>query len=112
MKNANINFRHLYYFWVVAKEGGITRAAERLGLAVQTVSTQLALLEQSVGKSLFTQQGRRLNLTEAGRVALAYADQIFLLGEQMQEALGDTDSTRIRLTVCWPTSRCTSWTWC
>jgi LysR family transcriptional activator of nhaA len=99
MKNANMNFRHLYYFWVVAKEGGITRAAERLGLAVQTVSTQLALLEQSVGKSLFTQQGRRLNLTEAGRVALAYADQIFLLGEQMQEALDDTDSRRIRLTV-------------
>jgi LysR family transcriptional activator of nhaA len=61
------NFRHLYYFWVVAKEGGITRAAERLGLAVQTVSSQLALLEQSLGKSLFSQQGRRLVLTEAGR---------------------------------------------
>ncbi len=99
MKNTGTNFRHLYYFWVVAKEGSITRAAERLGLAVQTVSTQLALLEQSVGKSLFLQQGRRLALTEAGRLAMSYADQIFLLGEQMQEALDESDSARQRLTV-------------
>jgi LysR family transcriptional activator of nhaA len=94
-----INFRHLYYFWVVANEGGITRAAERLGLAVQTVSSQLTLLEQSLGKTLFAQQGRRLVLTEAGRLALGYADQIFLLGEQMQEALNEFDSGRTRLTV-------------
>ncbi|HEU4372680.1 MAG TPA: LysR family transcriptional regulator, partial [Telluria sp.] len=99
MKNTGMNFRHLYYFWVVAKEGGVTRAAERLGLAVQTVGTQLSLLEQSIGKSLFSQQGRRLVLTEAGRLALGYADQIFLLGEQMQEALGEADSTKTRLTV-------------
>ncbi|WP_296946158.1 transcriptional activator NhaR [uncultured Massilia sp.] len=98
MKN-DINFRHLYYFWVVAKEGGITRAAERLHLAVQTISSQLTLLEQSLGKTLFTQQGRRLVLTEAGRTALSYADQIFLLGEQMQDALNEADSGRIRLTV-------------
>jgi LysR family transcriptional activator of nhaA len=84
---------------VVAKEGGVTRAAERLGLAVQTVGTQISLLEQSIGKALFTQQGRRLVLTEAGRLALAYADQIFLLGEQMQEALGEADSSKSRLTV-------------
>jgi LysR family transcriptional activator of nhaA len=99
MKNTGINFRHLHYFWVVAKEGGVTRAAERLGLAVQTVGTQISLLEQSIGKALFTQQGRRLVLTEAGRLALAYADQIFLLGEQMQEALGEADSSKSRLTV-------------
>ncbi|MES2756468.1 MAG: transcriptional activator NhaR [Pseudomonadota bacterium] len=99
MKNTGMNFRHLYYFWVVAKEGGITRAAERLGVAVQTISTQLSLLEQSIGKSLFTQQGRRLVLNESGELALAYADQIFLLGEQMQEALGDADSDKTRLTV-------------
>ncbi|MGZ8295120.1 MAG: LysR family transcriptional regulator [Telluria sp.] len=99
MKDTGVNFRHLYYFWVVAKEGGITRAATRMGLAIQTVSTQLGLLEQALGKSLFTQQGRRLVLTEAGRTALSYADQIFLLGEQMQEALGEADTGRIRLTV-------------
>ncbi len=99
MKHAIPNFRHLHYFWVVAKEGSITRAAERLGLAVQTVSSQITLLEQAVGKALFTQQGRRLSLTEAGRLALTYADQIFLLGEQMQEALDQAGNLRTRLTV-------------
>ena len=99
MKSTITNFRHLHYFWVVAKEGSITRAAERLGLAVQTVSSQITLLEQSVGKALFTQQGRRLTLTEAGRLALSFADQIFLLGEQMQEALDEAGSLRTRLTV-------------
>ncbi|WP_230020598.1 transcriptional activator NhaR [Massilia sp. Bi118] len=99
MMKSDLNFRHLYYFWVVAKEGGITRAAERLGLAVQTVSSQLTLLEQSLGKTLFSQQGRRLVLTEAGRVAMNYADQIFLLGLQMQEAVTEADSGRVRLSV-------------
>ena len=99
MKSTGLNYRHLYYFWVVAKEGGVTRAAERLGLAVQTISTQLALLEQSMGKSLLAPQGRRLVPTEAGRLALGYADQIFLLGEQMQEALTAADSGKMRLTV-------------
>ena len=96
----DLNFRHLHYFWVVAKEGSVTRAAERLGLAVQTVSAQLALLEQSVGKSLLRPQGRRLVLTEAGQLALRYADQIFMLGEQMLEALDDIDLDKtLRLTV-------------
>jgi LysR family transcriptional activator of nhaA len=100
MNTTGLNFRHLHFFWMVVKEGGVTRAAERLGLAVQTVSAQLALLEREVGKSLLTQQGRRLVPTEAGRVALAYADQIFLLGEQLQEALGESAaSDRMRLTV-------------
>ncbi|MGZ5203180.1 MAG: transcriptional activator NhaR [Telluria sp.] len=97
--DGNLNFRHLYYFWVVAKEGGITQASRRLGLAIQTISTQIAQLEESIGKALFTQQGRRLVLTEPGQLALAYADQIFMLGEQMQEALGEADSARTRLTV-------------
>lgn len=96
----SLNFRHLHYFWVVAKEGSITRGADRLGLAIQTVSAQLSLLEQAVGKSLFKPQGRRLVLTEAGQVALRYADQIFLLGEQLQEALADVGTEPImRLTV-------------
>ncbi|MEO6920440.1 MAG: transcriptional activator NhaR [Collimonas sp.] len=100
MKSSGLNFRHLHYFWVVAKEGSVTRAAERLGLAVQTVSTQLSLLEQSVGKALLAPQGRRLVLTEAGRLALGYADQIFLLGEQLQDALAVTeDEPTMRLAV-------------
>jgi LysR family transcriptional activator of nhaA len=100
MQNAGLNFRHLYYFWVVAKEGSITRAAERLDVAVQTISAQLSLLEQSVGKALLAPQGRRLVLTEAGRLALGYADQIFLLGEQLMDALASSDLERtMRLTV-------------
>jgi LysR family transcriptional regulator, transcriptional activator of nhaA len=100
MKNVSLNYRHLYYFWVVAKEGSVTRAAERLDVAVQTISAQLALLEQSVGKALLAPQGRRLVLTEAGRVALSYADQIFLLGAQLQEVLTETDvGQTMRLTV-------------
>ena len=100
MKSTGLNFRHLHYFWVVAKEGSVTRAAERLGVAVQTISMQLALLEQSVGKALLAPQGRRLVLTEAGRMTLGYADQIFLLGEQMQEALAATSEDRmLRLSV-------------
>ena len=100
MKSTGLNFHHLYYFWVVAKEGGMTRAAERLGVAVQTISTQLGQLEQTLGKSLLTQQGRRLILTEAGRTVLAYADQIFLLGEQMQDALQNTANVpRMHLSV-------------
>lgn len=100
MKNTPLNYRHLYYFWVVAKEGSVTRAAERLDVAVQTISAQLSLLEQSIGKALLAPQGRRLVLTEAGRLALSYADQIFLLGEQMQEVLSDSDvGQTMRLTV-------------
>ncbi len=86
----DLNYRHLYYFWVAAKEGGVRRGADRLGIAVQTVSGQLKLLERSLGQSLFAPQGRGLVLTEAGRLALGYADQIFQLGEQMCDALADT----------------------
>ncbi|MEC5216212.1 LysR family transcriptional activator of nhaA [Actimicrobium sp. GrIS 1.19] len=100
MKNTGLNLRHLYYFWIVAKEDSITRAAERLGVAIQTISTQLALLEKSIGKSLFAPQGRRLVLTEAGRIAMRYAEQIFALGEQMEAALADLDvEPTMRLTV-------------
>lgn len=100
MKASSLNYKHLYYFWVVAKEGSITRAAERLGVAVQTVSGQVGTLEKSLGKSLFAPQGRGLVLTEAGRLALGFADQIFLLGEQMLEVLQDSDvGGRLRLAV-------------
>lgn len=86
---APLNFRHLYYFWVVAKEGGMTRGAERLGMAVQTVSVQVRALEQSLGYALFKPLGRAIALTEAGTAAMAYADQIFQLGEQLPGAVRD-----------------------
>lgn len=97
---APVNHRHLFYFWVVAKEGGITPAAERLGVAVQTISGQLRQFEESLGKALFAPQGRRLVLTEAGRTVLDYADQIFLLDEQMKAAVESGGRTAgLRLNV-------------
>lgn len=100
MKATGLNLRHLYYFWIVAKEGSVTGAADRLGVAVQTISAQLSLLDQSVGRSLLAPQGRRLVLTDAGRLALGYAEQIFALAEQMQDALASSeDAHAMRLTV-------------
>ena len=75
------NYRHLYYFWIVAKEGGMARAAERLDMALPTISTQVRELEKSLGLSLLKAQGRNLVLTEAGVAAMREADQIFALGE-------------------------------
>jgi len=88
----NLNYKHLHYFWVVAREGSITRAAERLDVAVQTISGQLSLLERQIGKALFNAQGRGLVLSEAGRIALGYADQIFQLGDAMLDAVQHSDS--------------------
>lgn len=83
------SYRHLYYFWVVAKEGGIARAAARLEMAVQTVSTQVHELERSLGAALLKPAGRRLVLTEAGLAALRQAEQIFQLGEQLPTVVRD-----------------------
>jgi LysR family transcriptional regulator, transcriptional activator of nhaA len=82
-----LNYRHLYYFWVAAKEGGIARAAERLDMAIQTVSTQVRELERSLGYALLRSAGRSIELTEAGKVAFRFAEQIFQLGEQLQNAV-------------------------
>ena len=86
---APFNYRHLYYFWVVAKEGGMGRAAARLDMAVQTVSAQVRLLEQSLGHALFKPAGRGIVLTEAGTAAMALADQIFQIGEQLPAVVRD-----------------------
>lgn len=80
-----INYKHLRYFWVVSKEGGIARASERLHLTPQTISGQLSLLEEQLGEALFTRVGRNLELTEAGRLVLSYADEIFSLGGELEE---------------------------
>lgn len=95
-----LNYKHLHYFWVVAQEGSITRAAERLGVAIQTISGQLSLLERQLGKALFNSQGRGLVLSEAGRVALGFADQIFQLGDALIDAVQNSDSeSTLRLRV-------------
>ncbi len=94
------SYRHLYYFWVVAKAGGIARAAERLDMAVQTVSTQVHELERSLGVALLKPAGRGLALTDAGLAALHQADQIFQLGEQLPAAVRDAASApSVRLAV-------------
>lgn len=94
------SYRHLYYFWVVAKEGGMVRAAERLGMAVQTVSTQVRELERSLGFALLKPAGRGLALTDAGLAAMRQAEQIFQLGEQLPAALRDAmGSPAVRLTL-------------
>jgi LysR family transcriptional activator of nhaA len=82
-----INYKHLHYFWVVAKQGGITRASERLHLTPQTISGQIGLLEDSIGEALFSKAGRNLELTETGRLVLSFADEIFSLGGELEEAL-------------------------
>ncbi len=77
----NLNYRHLHYFWVVAKEGGFARAAERLDMAIQTVSTQVRELEKSLGHQLLRPAGRGVALTEAGEAAFTRAEEIFQLGQ-------------------------------
>lgn len=89
-----INYKHLHYFWVVAKEGGIARASERLHLTPQTISGQLSLLEENLGEALFNRVGRNLELTEIGRLALSYADEIFVLGGELEEVVRNLPSGR------------------
>lgn len=84
-----LNYHHLYYFWVIATEGSIARASARLRLGQPTLSTQLKHLEDSVGRPLFDRRNRRLVLTDAGRIALQYASEIFRMGSEMVEAIQD-----------------------
>jgi LysR family transcriptional activator of nhaA len=95
-----LNYRHLHYFWVVAKEGGMARAAQRLGMAVQTVSAQVRELERSLGYQLLKPEGRGVALTDAGRVALARAEEIFQIGQALPEELkAASQQPTIRLAV-------------
>mgnify|MGYP001817094122 CR=1 FL=1 len=80
-----INYKHLHYFYVVAKEGSIARASDILHLTPQTISGQLNILEEQLGEALFNRVGRGLALTETGRLALSYADEIFSLGGELEE---------------------------
>lgn len=86
---ARLNFHHLHYFWAVAREGHLTRAAGQLNVSQSALSAQIKQLEDQLGCPLFTRQGRALQLTEAGRVALAYADTIFTAGNELVATLRD-----------------------
>jgi len=89
-----MNFKHLYYFWVAAKAGGIMRAGAQLHTTPQTLSGQIKLLESWLGRRLFRKSGRELELTEDGRIALGYADQIFGLGAELENALRQSKDSK------------------
>jgi len=82
-----MNFKHLHYFWVAARAGGVVRAGEQLHTTPQTLSGQIKLLEERLGRRLFRKSGRKLELTDDGRVALGYADEIFHLGGALEAAM-------------------------
>ena len=95
-----LNYHHLLYFWVAAREGGISRAAAQLHLAQPTVSAQIRALEESLGEKLFSRSGRTLVLTEVGRVVFRYAEDIFSLGRELLDTVKDRPTGRpLRLTV-------------
>lgn len=93
---AQLNYKHLRYFWAVAHEGNLTRTAERLAVSQSALSSQIQALEAQLGHALFERQGRRLVLTEAGRIALDHADAIFALGGDLVGTLGHAPRTTRR----------------
>lgn len=95
-----LNYHHLLYFWTVAKEGGVSKAAEVLHLAQPTLSSQIKKLEKSIGHSLFVRSGRNLTLTDTGQLVYRYADEIFGLGRELADVLHNrTDEEKSRFLV-------------
>jgi LysR family transcriptional regulator, transcriptional activator of nhaA len=95
-----LNYRHLYYFWVVAKEGGFARAAKRLDMAVQTISAQVRELEKVLGHQLLKPAGRGVALTDAGQAAFSRAEEIFQLGQMIPDQVREAASGKVaRLAV-------------
>lgn len=84
---SRLNYHHLHAFWAVAKEGHLTRAARRLHVSPSALSTQVQQLEQALGQQLFERRARTLALSEAGRVAMGYAESIFAAGNEMVSLL-------------------------
>src|SRR5262245_54899019 len=84
---SRLNYHHLRYFWIVAREGTIARACGQLHLTQQTISGHLRELERSIGAKLFARAGRNLVLTDTGREVFQYANEIFTLGQELEHAL-------------------------
>lgn len=82
-----LNYKHLHYFWMVARCGGVARAGEKLHVTPQAISTQMRQLEAVIGNPLWQRAGRKLELTETGHLVLEYADRLFTVGEALKEAL-------------------------
>lgn len=96
---AALNYHHLRYFRAVAHDGNLTRTAERLNLTQSALSVQIRKLEERLGHALFDRRGRKLHLTEAGRIALDHADAIFKTGEELLGTLRETGTERQVLRV-------------
>jgi len=94
-----LNYHHLLYFWMVAREGSLGRASQELRLAKPTLSGQIRRLEQALGEKLFARHGRGLALTEAGRLVFRYAEEIFALGSELKDALKGRVGNPLRLVV-------------
>jgi len=94
-----LNFKHLFYFWRVAKQGSLTHAAEQIQTSQSALSTQIRQLETRLGTPLFDRQGRQLTLTATGQQVFAYAESIFAMGEQMLESLDGRDEGTARVRV-------------
>ena len=99
MNLEQLNFRHLFYFWRVAKLGHLTRAAEQLHVSQSALSAQIRALEDRLGETLFTRQARRLDLTQSGRLVLAYAEDIFGSGQEMLGRLAGRSEGLTRLRI-------------
>ena len=99
MRLDQLNFHHLFYFWRVAKLGHLTRAAEELHTSQSAVSAQIRQLEDRLGEALFAREGRRLLLTDTGQLVLAYAENIFGLGQEMLGRLQGRSAGITRLRV-------------
>lgn len=95
-----INYHHLLYFKTIALEGGIAKAAKKLRLGQPTLSTQMKQFEETLGQELFDRSKRNLQLTETGRLVLGYASEIFKLGDELLDALGDRHiATKIQVQI-------------
>ncbi|RYZ12559.1 MAG: transcriptional activator NhaR, partial [Myxococcaceae bacterium] len=95
-----LNYHHLLYFWTVARAGSIAKASEELHLAQPTISTQIKLLEESLGHQLFERKGRKLVLSDVGRTVMRYADEIFRLGNELKNVVsGLPTGQQLRLNV-------------
>ena len=95
-----LNYHHLLYFWMVAREGSITAACKKLHLAQPTISAQLKALEDELGERLFTRVGRSLVLTDTGQLVYRYAQEIFTLGRELQDVLkGRPTGSPVRFNV-------------
>jgi LysR family transcriptional regulator, transcriptional activator of nhaA len=98
-----LNYKHLHYFWAVARSGGVAKAGEKLHVTPQSISTQIRLLEAAIGDTLWRRAGRKLELTETGHLVLEYAERLFSVGEELKDALRERPGaahSSFRVGVC------------